>query len=95
MATTVLDTARLLQATAGYDGIDDRQLGAPLPTDIPKYSDIVLARRGEGVKGMKIGILQEAYDEPKLVPSVKAAFEAAIDRLRSLGAEVEIVSVPT
>jgi Asp-tRNA(Asn)/Glu-tRNA(Gln) amidotransferase A subunit family amidase len=29
LARTVLETAQLLDATSGYDGIDDRGLGSP------------------------------------------------------------------
>lgn len=94
MATTVLDTARLLKAIAGYDGIDDRQLGAPLPSQTPKYNEIVLSSRNKSLKGRRIGVLREAYAVAQLAPSVKAAFEGAIQRLQSLGAEVVTVSVP-
>ena len=94
MARTVLDTALLLEAIAGYDGIDDRQLGAPRPADVPRYGRDVLASRAKGLEGKRIGVLKEAYDVAQLAPSVRAAFDDAIKRLKGLGADVQTVSVP-
>jgi amidase len=94
MATTVLDTARLLQAVAGDDDIDDRSAGAPKPADVPDYVGAVLAGREKGVKGMKIGILKEPFDSPHIVPGVTMAVKDSAERLRALGAEVEEVSLP-
>jgi amidase len=94
MAPTVLDTAALLQAIAGYDGIDDRQLGAPRPIDLPAYVDRILAGRNMGIKGMKIGILSEALELDVLAPTVKEAFLGAVGHLRQLGATVHEVSIP-
>lgn len=93
MARTVLDTAALLQAIAGYDGYDDRQLGAPKPSDVPAYVDRVISGRSGGVKGMRIGVLREALDLEGLAPSVKEAFLSAVEGLRELGAEVKEVSI--
>jgi amidase len=95
MARTVLDTARLLQATAGYDGMDDRQLGAPRPDDLPRYLDLVLESRQTGVRGLKIGILREAFLSQHLAPSVERLVRQAIQRFVDLGAVVKEVSVPT
>lgn len=93
MAPNVLDTARLLQATAGYDNIDDRQLGAPLPSALPDY--IKAVQEGASVKGMKIGVLKEAFESKLLAGTVKGLVEAAMEKYRDLGATVEYVSVPT
>jgi amidase len=90
MARTVRDTAALLQAIAGYDGYDDRQLGAPKPADVPEYVESL----GGGVKGMKIGVLAEALELEALAPTVKQVFLDAVERLRQLGAEVQTVSIP-
>lgn len=94
MARTVLDTALLLEAIAGYDSIDDRQLGAPLPADVPKYSQIVLEARMKGIKGMRIGILQEGFGHAALDPEVDRTVREAVARFVELGAVVEQVSVP-
>lgn len=95
MAKTVLDTARLLQATAGYDGIDDRQLGAPLPDNLPNYVETVLSSRGTALRGLKIGMLKESLQFEMTAPSVKDLFQQACERYQSLGAVVEEVSIPT
>ncbi|RSH89235.1 hypothetical protein EHS25_002347 [Saitozyma podzolica] len=95
MARTVYDTALLLEAVAGYDHIDDRQLGAPHPADVPKYAELVLANRQQGVKGMKIGLLKEGFEDKSMSPEVDRIVKAAIKKFVSLGATVDEVSVPT
>lgn len=92
MARTVYDTAALLEAIAGYDGFDDRQLGAPL--EAPKYTEKLLDARSSGMKGVKIGVLSEAFEVQSLAPSVKKLFLDSVEKLKSLGAEVKEVSVP-
>lgn len=92
MAQTVLDTAALLEAIAGYDGLDDRQLGAPRVA--PAYIDNLLAGRKAGIKGMKIGLLAESLELEVLAPTVKQIVLDAVERLKQLGADVQIVSVP-
>src|SRR5438552_10845358 len=57
MARTVEDTAAALQVTAGPDGYDPRQT-----RDVPKQMD-VLGRLAHGVTGLRIGVLQEGFDE--------------------------------
>lgn len=94
MARNVLDTALLLEAIAGYDSIDDRQLGAHLPADAPKYSSILLEGRKKGLQGIKIGLLKEGFAHPSLLPSVDAAVRAAVAKFEELGATVFEVSVP-
>jgi amidase len=94
MARNVLDTALLLEAIAGYDSIDDRQLGAPLPADVPQYSSLLLKGRKNGLQGVKIGLLKEGFAHPSLLPSVNAAVRAAVAKFEELGAIVSEVSVP-
>ncbi|KAJ7675468.1 amidase signature domain-containing protein [Mycena rosella] len=94
MARTALDAAILLQAVAGYDMIDDRQLGAPLPANVPRYSQLLLDSRKRGVKGLRIGVLKEGFASSCVDPAVDAQCRAAIGKLEELGATVEEVSVP-
>ncbi|KAJ7641471.1 amidase signature domain-containing protein [Roridomyces roridus] len=94
MARTALDAALLLQVIAGYDTIDDRQLGAPLPADVPKYSELLLASRQQGIKGLRIGILKEGFASSVLHSAVNDKCRAAIAKLEAMGAVVEEVSVP-
>ncbi|KAF7361366.1 Amidase signature domain-containing protein [Mycena sanguinolenta] len=91
MARTALDAALLLQAIAGSDNIDDRQLGAPLPVDVPKYSELVLKNREKGVKGLRIGVLKEGFGSNS---SVNDKCRNAIAKFGELDATVEEVSVP-
>lgn len=92
MARTVLDTAALLQATAGYDKLDDRQLGAPLPAQLPDY---IAAAKTTDIKGLRVGVLKEAFSMKLVTPTVAALTKAAAAQLAALGAIVEEVSVPT
>ncbi|KAJ6558118.1 amidase signature domain-containing protein [Mycena capillaripes] len=94
MARTALDAAILLQAVAGYDMVDDRQLGAPLPADVPKYSELLLEGRKQGLKGLRIGILKEGFASSSLDPAVNDKCRSAIAKFTELGATVEEVSIP-
>jgi len=87
MAKRVEDVAAALQATAGHDGLDPRQA-----RDIPDTYDAMSTLDG-GVKGLRIGILDEGFDGP-IQPEVREAVLAAAAELEALGAEVTKVSVP-
>jgi amidase len=86
MARTVEDTAAALQATAGYDGYDPRQT-----RDVPERVD-VLGRLADGVTGLRVGVLQEGFDEAER--GVHDLVLAAVDVLARIGAEVSKVSIP-
>jgi amidase len=87
MARSVQDTAAALQAVAGYDDLDPRQR-----RDVPESIDALSSLDG-GVKGLKIGILEEGFAEP-IEPEVAEGVLAAISTLEKLGAEVSRISVP-
>jgi amidase len=86
MARTVEETAAAFQVTAGYDGLDPRQ-GREIPETVDALSTL-----GDGVKGLRIGILDEGYldAEADVIDTVNAAVEV----LSSAGAVVSKVSVP-
>src|SRR3989442_1031275 len=86
MARTVEDAAAALQATAGYDAYDPRQT-----RDVPERVD-VLARLADGVTRLRVGVLQEGFDEAER--DVHDLVLAAVDVLAPIGAEVSKVSVP-
>lgn len=91
MTRTVLDNALLLQAIAGADGIDDRQMaGCPMPGDVLDYPSLAT----QGVKGMRIGILVESLDCPLHDARVSELVVKAAKGFKELGAVVETVSVP-
>jgi amidase len=94
MTRTALDAAVLLQAVAGYDMIDDRQLGVPLPANVPRYSELLLENRKQGVKGLRIGLLREGFVSNLLDATVNETCRSAIRKLEGLGGVVEEVSVP-
>lgn len=88
MARTVADTAALLTAIAGPDGLDPRQVEAPSGVDYTQGLDA-------GVSGKRIGLLREGFEVPGLSePEVDAAVRRAAQRFTELGAEVVEVSVP-
>ena len=89
MARVVEDLAHMLNAIAGHDPKDPTSSSAPL-------ADYASALRDD-VKGMVIGVPQAYIDEcaPRTAPIVLKRVEEAISELKSLGARVEEVKVPT
>jgi amidase len=86
MARTVEDAAAALQATAGHDPYDPRST-----RDVPARMD-VLGKLAGGVAGLRIGVLQEAFDGAE--DDVRDLVLAAVDVLAKAGASVSKVSVP-
>ena len=86
MTRTVEDAAAALQATAGPDGYDPRQT-----RDVPERMD-VLGRLGEGIARLRIGVLQEGFDDAE--EDVRELVLAAVDVLAKTGASVSKVSIP-
>jgi amidase len=86
MTRTVEDAAAALQATAGYDPYDPRQA-----RDVPGRLD-VLGRLAGGVAGLRLGVLEEGFDEAE--GEVRDLVLAAVDVLAQAGAEVSRAHVP-
>ncbi|MEO1685486.1 MAG: Asp-tRNA(Asn)/Glu-tRNA(Gln) amidotransferase subunit GatA, partial [Cyanobacteria bacterium J06631_12] len=86
---TVEDTAILLSAIAGHDPKDATSLNV----EIPDYTQFLKKDIQQPLKGRKIGIIQETFGEG-LDSQVGAAVNAAIEKLKALGAEVKTVSCP-
>ncbi|KAI1337896.1 amidase signature domain-containing protein [Xylariaceae sp. FL0016] len=94
MTRTALDCAVLLEALAGVDGLDDRQIaGTPFPGSVPAYS-ADLQSANVDLSGLKIGVLKEGINSPTMDEAVLAKFHAAVASLEKLGATVGEVSVP-
>ena len=70
-ARTVLDTALLHEAIAGYDPKDATSINAPVP-------QVVKAAKEASVKGMKIGVVKELNGDG-YQPGVRARFEEALE----------------
>ncbi|MEZ0068526.1 aspartyl-tRNA(Asn)/glutamyl-tRNA(Gln) amidotransferase subunit A [Streptacidiphilus sp. MAP12-20] len=86
-ARTVLDTALLHEAIAGYDPMDSTSINAPVPP-------VVAAARQADVKGMRVGVVKEFGGEG-YQPGVMQRFHESVELLRSLGAEIVEVSCPS
>src|ERR1700686_2179504 len=87
MTANVRDNALLLEVIAGPDGIDSRQRGVA--------SGHYTAALDGGVKGLRIGVLEEGFGHHNSEPDVDARLRDAARRFTSLGATIEDVSVPT
>ena len=86
MTATVSDNALLLEVIAGPDGYDPRQYA---PTVHP-YAQLLEG----GVRGLKIGMVQEGFGRPESEPDVDAKVRRAAALLGELGATVSEVSIP-
>lgn len=97
MAKNVQDCATLLEVIAGTDGIDDRQprdwvhgqvkFGEEIKNWTARKTDLPL-------KGIKVGVLKEGFEDAMTDPNVANASRTAISKLAELGAEVKEISVP-
>jgi aspartyl-tRNA(Asn)/glutamyl-tRNA(Gln) amidotransferase subunit A len=83
----VSDAARLLDVISGHDPLDS--------TSIPDRQPSVEAVLGEGVDGLRVGVIQELSDVAGVEPEVRAAVDAAAAMLGAAGAKVDDVSVPS
>jgi amidase len=87
MARTVADCALMLEAIAGEDGLDPRQVGV--------RTQPYVAELERGADGLRVGILGEGFGIPDASePDVDEMVRAAAARLGSAGAQVEEVSIP-
>ncbi|MGB9073093.1 MAG: Asp-tRNA(Asn)/Glu-tRNA(Gln) amidotransferase subunit GatA [Terriglobales bacterium] len=84
-AKTVREAALVLRTIAGRDPMDSTSADVPVPDYVAELE--------KPVQGLKIGIAREYFGEG-LDPEVRAAVEAAIQKLAELGCEVVPVSLP-
>ena len=83
---TVEDSAALLQIAAGHDPMDSTSYPQPAPD--------FLATIGDGIDGMRIGIVKEFEGEGSQ-PGVRSSVDEAYGLLEKLGATLEEVSLPS
>lgn len=102
MCKTVWDTALLLEAIAGRDGLDDRQLGAHKAGETPYsanlqawYNEATKLHGSKQLSDLKVAILTEAIDAPFVTAAMKDEVRAVAGQLQQLGASVEQISVPS
>ncbi|HMB96830.1 MAG TPA: Asp-tRNA(Asn)/Glu-tRNA(Gln) amidotransferase subunit GatA [Tepidisphaeraceae bacterium] len=82
---TVADAALLLQIIAGHDPKDSTSA----PQAVPNY----LAELDQPLANLRIGVVKE-YDIAGVDPQVKSAVDVAIEKYKSLGAQIINVSLP-
>jgi aspartyl-tRNA(Asn)/glutamyl-tRNA(Gln) amidotransferase subunit A len=82
---TVRDAALLMNAIAGHDPSESTSL----PELVPDYT----AALGKDLRGVRLGLAKE-YMIDGTDPQVRAAVDAAVKHLQSLGAEIVEVSLP-
>jgi aspartyl-tRNA(Asn)/glutamyl-tRNA(Gln) amidotransferase subunit A len=85
LGRTVADVAALLQAIAGYDPKDPLTSRAP----VPDYARAL----GDGVRGLRVGIIRELTFGADTEPEVRESVVAAARTLEGLGAATEEVSL--
>ena len=83
-ARSVMDTALLHSVIAGHDPRDSTSINAPVP-------DVIAAAKSGDVRGMKIGVIKQLQGEG-FQPGVISQFNAALEILAGLGAEIVEVS---
>ena len=79
------DIALFLKAIAGFDPADPASEDVP----VPNYP----AELNGGVKGLRLGLVEDWYRDGNAHPDLAPAIDAALDLLRGLGAEVEPVKL--
>lgn len=84
-ARTVADAALLFDVISGHDPADSTSLAGAPP--------VASARLGEGVDGLRVGLVTELVGAEGLSAEVVAATRAAAETLAAAGAKVEEVSV--
>jgi amidase len=86
MTANVTDNALLLEVIAGPDGYDPRQYQVK--------TEAYTAQLTGDIADMNIAVVREGFGHDNSEPDVDAKVRAAGQRLQSLGAKVEDVSIP-
>src|SRR5687768_16007750 len=97
LTRTVLEAATCLDAIAGYDGIDDRSLGAAKHGSFSFTTSLLKSpssQSSRALAGFKIGVLREGFNIGIMQPEVADLVKSAVTKFQQLGATVEEISVP-
>ena len=87
MTNNVANNALLLEAIAGSDGLDPRQI--QMPEKIEYTSSL-----GLDIADLKIGILKEGFGHPNSEHDVDAKVREATKRFKKLGVQLTEISIP-
>ena len=87
-AHTVADAAAVLEAIAGHDPLDSTSI----PADAPDLAGVL----GDGVDGLRVGVISELMGDgvEGVSPDVVARAAHAAEQLAAAGAIVDAVSIP-
>jgi aspartyl-tRNA(Asn)/glutamyl-tRNA(Gln) amidotransferase subunit A len=85
LCRSVEDVALFLKVIAGFDPGDPGSEDVPVP-DYP-------AELNRGVKGLRLGLIEDWHTGPGAHPDLAPAIDAAVEVLRSLGAEIDPVKL--
>jgi aspartyl-tRNA(Asn)/glutamyl-tRNA(Gln) amidotransferase subunit A len=90
VSRTVLDAAMLQELIGGYDSKD----ATSLPDDVPPV--VAAAREGQkmDLHGVRVGVIKQTTGDG-ITAGVAKGFEHAVSLLKSMGAEVSEVDMPT
>ncbi|MBI4653318.1 Asp-tRNA(Asn)/Glu-tRNA(Gln) amidotransferase subunit GatA [Candidatus Kuenenbacteria bacterium] len=83
---TVEDAAIVLNAIAGNDKLDS----TTSPKDVPDYT----LNLNKDIKGIKIGLPREFFEQKELDPKIKESIYEALKVFEKLGAKIEEMSLP-
>jgi aspartyl-tRNA(Asn)/glutamyl-tRNA(Gln) amidotransferase subunit A len=86
LARTAEDCAAVLGVIAGPDPQDTSSLGEP----VPDYAGML----SRGVQGLRLGVDREFFFYKHVAADVRAAAEATVEKLGSLGADIVEVRLP-
>lgn len=84
MARTVADATAVFQVVVGEDA-DDAATAASRGRAIPRYAD---ALQRDALRGLRVGVLRQAYERDTTDPEIVQVFTAAVEDLRRAGATV-------
>lgn len=84
-AKSAEDAAIMLQAMSGFDAKDS--------TSVDKPVDDLVANLGDSIKGLTVGLPKEFFTDD-LDSDIREKVEAAIDAIKSAGANIKEISLP-
>jgi aspartyl-tRNA(Asn)/glutamyl-tRNA(Gln) amidotransferase subunit A len=89
-ARTVLDAAMLHEVIGGHDPRDSTSIDAPVP---PVVAAALEGAKGD-LKGVRVGVVKQLHSGEGYQAGVLTSFNAAVDQLTALGADVVEVDCP-